>query len=301
MVRSLLPKAEVLDLIMLAFWAALLLIVLIFIDRLLEAQAPVTTVLLAEGAGVAATFLMVHLTRAMDPSWRVFLRFPLVVGTIFGGFWVVGNTIHIINPHDMEPYLLVFDRFLWGASFAEWIEPYQKPWITDILQLCYTSYYFLPITLYFVLLVQGRPQQANLLMTGVVLAFLSNFLLYLAVPARSPYVIASDPSTAHLVQFAAPLQGGALTHWLRDTIEAAEFNMRDCFPSGHTYISLVTLIGCWRYEKRLFPIYAAIISGLILGTLYLRYHYVIDLVAGALAAYLVTRWVPRWCTQWSRS
>lgn len=293
------PKLHPFDLVLVSFWTGLLLIHTVFYGRLCGGHRP-PLLFPAIDVGAVLLVLAVRLNSSkLSFRGQTLIRVPLAIASVFGGFWVVGESIHLLNPQDMEPYLLLFDRVLWGATFGEWIEPYQHPWITDFLQLCYASYYFLPLALFIVLYMNKSTLQAYILLTSIAAAFLSNFLLYIVVPARSPYVIAHDPANMHLVTFTGPLLGSELTHWLRASIESAEFNMRDCFPSGHTYISLVTLITCWRYQRWMFPIYTVIVSGLIFGTLYLRYHYVIDLVAGALCAGLVTRWVPGWCERWN--
>ncbi len=49
-------------------------------------------------------------------------------------------------------------------------------------------------------------------------------------------------------------------------------------PSGHTQMVLMVLFLARRYEKVLFYVFLPIICGLILSTVYLRYHYVIDLI-----------------------
>jgi membrane-associated phospholipid phosphatase len=51
-------------------------------------------------------------------------------------------------------------------------------------------------------------------------------------------------------------------------------------PSGHTQIVLMVLFLAYRYEKFLYYLFFPIICGLILSTVYLRYHYVIDLLVG---------------------
>lgn len=293
------PKLHPFDLVLVLFWTGLLLIHLAFFGRLAGGHRPPALFPAADIAAILVVLGVAALTARLSFRHQTLTRIPMAIATVFGGFWVVGESIHLVNPNDMEPYLLVFDRLLWGATFGEWIEPYQRHFVTDFLQLCYASYYFLPLVLFILLYAQHKDREARILLTSIVAAFLSNFLMYILVPARSPYVIAHDPATAHLVSFAGPLAGSELTHWLRASIESAEFNMRDCFPSGHTYISLVTLISVWRYQRKIFPIYAVIVSGLIFGTLYLRYHYVIDLAAGVLCAGLVTRWVPRWCDRWN--
>jgi len=71
-------------------------------------------------------------------------------------------------------------------------------------------------------------------------------------------------------------------------------------PSGHTQIVLIALYLAYRYEKPLFYIFLPIICGLILSTVYLRYHYVVDLFAGAAMAAGCVVIGPRLHTWWNR-
>jgi len=55
-------------------------------------------------------------------------------------------------------------------------------------------------------------------------------------------------------------------------------------PSGHTQIALMVLYLACRYERTVFYIFSPIVCGLVFSTIYLRYHYVIDLLAGMTLA-----------------
>jgi membrane-associated phospholipid phosphatase len=59
---------------------------------------------------------------------------------------------------------------------------------------------------------------------------------------------------------------------------------RDCFPSGHTEIPLLTLWLARRYRRKLFLVYLPITAAMIFSTVYLRFHYVVDVLAGAALA-----------------
>ncbi len=80
--------------------------------------------------------------------------------------------------------------------------------------------------------------------------------------------------------YTVPLEGSFITDWVRDGLNAIEHNKRDCMPSGHTQIALTVLYLAHRYEKVIFYLFFPIVCGLVLSTVYLRYHYVIDLIAG---------------------
>jgi len=72
-------------------------------------------------------------------------------------------------------------------------------------------------------------------------------------------------------------------------------------PSGHTQIVLMVLFLARRHEKTIFYLFLPVVCCLILSTVYLRYHYVIDLIAGAALAIgciLIAPWLYRW---WKRN
>jgi membrane-associated phospholipid phosphatase len=58
----------------------------------------------------------------------------------------------------------------------------------------------------------------------------------------------------------------------------------DCFPSGHTEVTLLAWWSARRISKCLFWTYSAYMMCMVFATVYLRYHYSIDTMAGALLA-----------------
>ncbi len=89
----------------------------------------------------------------------------------------------------------------------------------------------------------------------------------------------------------AHIPGVFITDFLRDFINsgggipadslnpAMDVN-RDCMPSGHTMMTLLNIILAFRFRSKLRYAFLIIGSGLIISTLYLRYHYGVDVIAG---------------------
>jgi membrane-associated phospholipid phosphatase len=104
------------------------------------------------------------------------------------------------------------------------------------------------------------------------------------VPARSPYVVdllqPALPALARTFQFEGPLELGSLGSFIRHFLDGVEANKTDCFPSGHTGLSLISLVHVARYLPRLLPLYVLLVGAIMVATLHLRYHYLLDLVAG---------------------
>jgi membrane-associated phospholipid phosphatase len=67
--------------------------------------------------------------------------------------------------------------------------------------------------------------------------------------------------------------------------------MFDCFPSLHTSAAMLLSWGCYRYSRRIFWLTLPIVALTPLSCVYLRYHYVVDCIAGialTVALMLVT-------------
>src|SRR5438445_6134498 len=68
---------------------------------------------------------------------------------------------------------------------------------------------------------------------------------------------------------------------------------RDAFPSGHTDITLLSILLAFKFQTRVRWFVAVIGASLIFSTVYLRYHYVIDVIGGAVLA-LITLYTWEW-------
>lgn len=177
--------------------------------------------------------------------------------------------------------LYTLDKFLWfGKSLPEWTINLQSGWLSELLSFCYFSFYFLIIgsALFFFIIRQQNMTQRYFL--GLMLMYFIGFIGYFSIPAAGPYL--AFPS-----DFTYPVHSGVMTLFLTELVDKGITGM-DVFPSLHTGITLYIvgffyLSGYRKIAYCLFPI----TIGLILATVYLHYHYGIDVIFGALLALLV--------------
>lgn len=268
------------------FLLGLIVLVLLFRGRLPHWNSLIFRYLLWIGL-----LFVIHLAHVRNPSGR----FQDIVHTFSPILFIVliyeslGDLTHHLHG-DIDPKLIEIDEFLFGVQPTLWMQRWIHPFLTDLLSLFYLSYYFLPALLVAVLYLKGSPG-LRLSVFVLVLGYYLSFIGYIAFPAVGPRYAMSG-------LYHVPLEGSFITDWVRDGLNAIEHNKRDCMPSGHTQLALMVLFLAYRYEKTLFRIFLPIVGGLILSTVYLRYHYVIDLLAGmALAAFCI--WIgPRLYLAW---
>lgn len=206
-------------------------------------------------------------------------------------FLSLGDLIQHLHA-DVDPSLIRIDYFLFGVHPTVWIERWIVPWLTDVLSLAYFSYYFLAVTLVLTLYLRNRKEDFNEAVFVVLLGYYLSFIGYILFPAIGPRYTLTHLQTV-------PLEGSFLTDFVRDIVNLAEHNKRDCMPSGHTQIALMVLFLSYRFKRVLFYILLPFVSGLILSTVYLRYHYVIDLLAGTALAIACVIIGPRLYKKWT--
>lgn len=197
--------------------------------------------------------------------------------------------VHPINPVDIDPQLIAIDYALFGVHPTVWLERFTVPWLTEYMQLAYMAFYVMPFVLCAPLYRRGQLLAFRTSLCAMLLGYYGSYVLYFLMPARGPRFYLAAYQTI-------PLEGLWLTAHLRAALDALEGVQRDAFPSGHTAIAIIVLVMTARYQPRLFYPLLLVSVSLILSTVYLRYHYVIDVIAGMLLAGLclgVTFWVYR--------
>lgn len=188
-----------------------------------------------------------------------------------------------------DDLLIAADRWLFGTDPTVWMTRWAHPALTELLQIAYTAFYALFVILGVELYRRRSADDFHRFMFTCVYGFFLSYLGYLILPAVGPRF------TLHNVgEIDRELPGLLLTPWLRWFVNAGgsvpmevpvEAAMaaaqRDAFPSGHTMMTLVLLRLAFRMRARTAPLLAAAGTLLIVATVYQRYHYVVDLIAGA--------------------
>jgi len=237
-------------------------------------------IFLSEVLAAVILVAVVRLQQARPQSGGlIFLRNWFLLPYILYGYRVQNFLINCRrNPGflpDRDSWLIAADRFLFGTDPTVWLQKITYPWLTELLQWIYATDYFLPLLLLLILYLKKSriPFQKSvfILVGGYILSYFGYFL----IPAIGP---------RFTIVHSVPLHGVFLREKLRDLIYCMEACPRDCFPSGHTEIPLLTLWLAHRYQRRLFRIYLPIVIGMIFSTVYLRFHYVVDIIAGAALA-----------------
>ena len=210
-----------------------------------------------------------------DLRWQVRLWFyPVAMNA---AFFTMGQTVAKVFTGRCDGALAAIDFACFGDLLSVRAGAVASPFITEILSFCYFLYFPYLVVSWFCAAWRGLPLLRQLF-TGLFTIFGIGFLGYSLVPAAGPHLAFPDA-------FSGPLQGWFVTR-LNAAVVASGSNGVDVFPSLHCAISAYLLFFDRRHTPWRFRLYLIPCVGLWFATIYLRYHYFADVVAGfALAAF----------------
>jgi membrane-associated phospholipid phosphatase len=234
---------------------------------------------------IAASIVLVRLTGSAVVS---FVRYFYVVPIIYMMYDQTHLFVPVVNPHLYDNVLIAADRALFGQDPTVWLSHFANPFLTEFLQICYFLFYFMPVSHAVELWMRGETAKVISFARMMAFMFFISYVLYFLLPAVGPRFTLHDFALTN-----SELPGLWLTETLRSivnigggvvvgTTDPAGVVNRDCMPSGHTMLTMVNIVLAFQNRSKLRYVFLLLGTGLIFATVYLRYHYVIDLIAGAI-------------------
>jgi membrane-associated phospholipid phosphatase len=210
------------------------------------------------------------------------------VAFILISYNTVQEFIEIVHPQIYDPLIAKIDTALFGFNIADVFMKISHPILTEYMQICYFSYYFGAIALGLEFIFKDNGKYFDQYLRHIVFSFSFLFLLYYILPTIGPRFYLYDYST-----FNQDLPGLWFTEPIRDIINAGcrvpvpytpDFTQinPDCVPSGHTWIELIILVMAFKTKAKSRWVLLFFGTGLLISTMYLRYHYLIDIVLGVI-------------------
>lgn len=282
---------------LLAFTASLILIAVFTGDALLHFGVE-----LAVGVAISAVVVPMLSERIEGRTMRAIYILYVMIG-FYLLYPIAMGLARSLHAHDADQALIAIDRAMFsGVDPSFWMSAHMHPlpWIIEVLQICYSTHYLLPLILTAELALRGRMSQLEeyrlIMVIGTIVMFVGNILVPTVGPRITQYEFAN-------LQWELP--GLWLTNSLRSIInsgeglrasmtsaEALKSVYRDAFPSGHTMFTIMTILAAFQFHARVRWVFVFVGSGLIAATLLLRYHYVVDVLMGGACALVVVLLAP---------
>ncbi len=216
------------------------------------------------------------------------LHFWFLVPFVFLTFKEIYFMVHPIRMVDYDNVLISIDRFLFGTDPTHALMKIANPYLTELLQIVYATFFFLPIILAIDLMLNNRYEELKYVTFIIIYGFVLSYIGYFLVPAVGPRFTLHNFADTN-----KELPGLFLTNFLREVVNAGEsitsstpnpiaLVQRDVFPSGHTQMTLLVIYLSIKLKTKSRWFFIPDGTLLIFSTVYLRYHYVTDVLGGTI-------------------
>ena len=245
-----------------------------------------------------ACLVLVHLliqTHARHKSGKLldFLRhfYPVLLYTAF--FIETGSLNRMFFKDYLDPMVAQWEQQIFGCQpsvlFME-----KLPWlaVSELFYASYLSYYIMIAGVGIALFLRSREQFFHYV-SVVSFLFYVCYLIYIFLPVIGSraffhqvegYALPADTQQLAVTDvYPEAVQAGPFFHimkWVYRVFEAPGAAL----PSSHVAVALCTVFFSFRYLRRIRYIHLAVAFLLCLSTIYCRYPYVVDVLAGLAAA-----------------
>jgi len=223
-----------------------------------------------------------------------FLRYYYPVFMIFFCFKEIYVLLfNLWGTQVFDDLLIEIDRAIFGLDPTVYLSSINNPYIVEFFQIIYVLFYFMQIIFVTGLYLKHKFNLYKYSMFVIFFGFYLSFIGYLCLPAIGPRFTLHD-----FKEKDTELKGVFTYKVIRDAINLGEsippdvpnpqdFAQRDAFPSGHTIVAVLIVYLAFRFKIRFRWVYFVYTLLMIFSTVYLRYHYVIDLI-GSIPFILLT-------------
>lgn len=234
---------------------------------------------------------------AARPANKVldFLRhfYPVLLYTAF--YSETGMLNQMAHTGYFDGMLFKLEHQLFGGQPSlRFMLAFPQRWVAEVFYFSYFSYYLMIIGVGLALFLRERRQFYHYV-SVVSVVFYVCYLTYIFVPVIGPRIGQRD-----MVPMELPSEVPPMAEWvIPATVQSSVFyrvmgfiyhhfeTPGAAFPSSHVAIALVTVYFSFLYLRNIRWLHLVLVVLLCFATVYGRYHYVVDVIAGVLTTALM--------------
>jgi len=242
----------------------------------------------------AIAVLVVRYVGEPQTGWRRFIRlfYPALMLTFF--YRATGGTIFLLFDRFFDYQVVAFEQSVLGVEPSLVLDrQYLSPFWNELFSASYFSYYLMIPTLLLVLYLRRQDDLIRRFLTTCCCAFFVSYLLFFIYPIEGPrYHFAG--------QYLHPVEGPFFRQIVNLAIDKGAVH-GGCMPSSHVAVAIVVLAYTFKASRRAGWMLLPVVVGLVIGTVWGRFHYVTDVVVGAAIGIGSVRLIDRRYLHWLTS
>jgi membrane-associated phospholipid phosphatase len=262
--------------------------------KLLGAQSAaavlITAVCRAGGTWISSGPVVEQAARGEEPSfarkfWHFWRHWYPHLFFLFC-FEEMSEMVRLIQPQWQDAKLIAFDHWLTGVNPSLWLERLAHPALNELMEFAYFTYFLFLLVLGGVLYWRREWSAYWAVMTYSAVGYALGYVIATVFPVQSPWFTFAG-------MWHADLAGGPFTAAI-NFIEKCGRVHGAAFPSQHVAGATAALLGAWRHRRWLFWVFLPLVMCMDVSTVYVRNHYVADVLAGTVTGtlgYVIGVWL----------
>jgi hypothetical protein len=184
-----------------------------------------------------------------------------------------------LQPHLLDQQLYALDRAIFGTTPSLFLAHFNHRPVVEWISFFYYSYFYLLAAIILPTLFFDKGVRLRQFLVGALVVCAGGHVIYTLVPGVGPF---------RTIDFAAPIDGGFWWHQVQTTVAQAGAQL-DIFPSLHTAYPVYFTLHAWAYRREqpfryTWFLIAIFTAHMVAATMFLRWHWFVDVVAGAALA-----------------
>lgn len=268
-IKRYIAKLSAIDAICLSYIIMMIIIISLFGCKLNDRLNIITVYL----SCFAVSILFIYLRRFNNKILNFFTdNYPLLLLIPF--YEISGHQVHIFFNGFFDDYILMIENAVFPVHPVTWFEQFYNPLLTEWMMMGYSVYLLLmPITTgWYYYTDQKEAAEHNL--GSLLLSLISCYIVFFLLPVEGPRFAMANQYTGELPGF--------LFRAITNLLESGAMLHGGAFPSAHCSAATVMLVLSYKYDRKLFKWIITILITLYISTVYGRYHYPLDVLAGML-------------------
>ncbi len=201
-------------------------------------------------------------------------------------FEELGKLVHLVTPGWQDAKLIAFDQWLTGVNPSLWLERFAHPTLNEFMQFAYFTYFVFLLIIGGILYYRQDLKSYWAVMTYSAVGYVLGYVIAIFFPVQSPWFTFAGLWHSNLT-------GGTFTA-LINLIEKCGRVRGAAFPSQHVAGAVAALWGARRHRRWLFWIFLPCVLCMCVSTVYVRNHYVADVLGGMVTGtlgYVIGSWI----------
>lgn len=228
---------------------------------------------------ISGIFSLAFIPDSFLPLTLQILREWYPITTILLFYWEVAPLTQMIFQGYLDDKIMEWEDWLFRGQPSTYLSArFPSRVLSELLHLCYFSYYVIAVALAAMLYFQGRHEAFHQVVFAEVLTFNICLIWYIFMPVAGPRY--------KYEKIKGPLAEGFI-HKFAHVVLSRASSKGTAFPSSHCALAVIVVLCAAYHDLIAFAVLCPLGTGLVVGTVYGRFHYAIDAVVGTALAVVV--------------